>query len=102
MKETKKSFRSFLEKKKKRDTHGDKLRKDFEANPGKKDDSTDAKRRAQFNKQAEMDDDDPRAYKDAPGDKKARSKPMKKSQYTTAYHRMYGDKEKELEKKKKK
>jgi len=102
MKETKKSFRSFLEKKKKRDTHGDKLRKDFEANPGKGDDSTDAKRRAQFNKQAEMDDDNPRAYKDAPGDKKARSKPMKKSQYTTAYHRMYGDKEKELEKKKKK
>ena len=102
MKETKKSFRSFLEKKKKRDTHGDKLRKDFEANPGKGNDSTDAKRRAQFNKQAEMDDDDPRAYKDAPGDKKARSKPMKKSQYTTAYHRMYGDKEKELEKKKKK
>jgi len=102
MKETKRSFRSFLEKKKKRDTHGDKLRKDFEANPGKGNDSTDAKRRAQFNKQAEMDDDDPRAYKDAPGDKKARSKPMKKSQYTTAYHRMYGDKEKELEKKKKK
>ena len=102
MKETKKSFRSFLEKKKKRDTHGDKLRKDFEANPGKGNDSTDAKRRAQFNKQAEMDDDDPRAYKDAPGDKKARSKPMKKSQYTTAYHRMFGDKEKELEKKKRK
>ena len=102
MKETKRSFRSFLEKKKKRDTHGDKLRKDFEANPGKGNDSTDAKRRAQFNKQAEMDDDDPRAYKDAPGDKKARSKPMKKSQYTTAYHRMFGDKEKELEKKKRK
>ena len=102
MKETKKTFRSFLEKKKKRDTHGDKLRKDFEANPGKGNDSTDAKRRAQFNKQAEMDDDDPRAYKDAPGDKKARSKPMKKSQYTTAYHKMYGDKEKELEKKKRK
>ncbi len=90
------------EKKKKRDTHGDKLRKDFEANPGKKDDSTDAKRRAQFNKQAKMDDDDPRAYKDAPGDKKARKKGLKPSQYTTKYKQMYGDKEKELEKKKKK
>ena len=90
------------EKKKKRDTHGDKLRKDFEANPGKKDDSTDAKRRAQFNKQAKMDDDDPRAYKDAPGDKKARKKGLKPSQYTTKYKQMFGDKEKELEKKKKK
>jgi hypothetical protein len=101
------TFRSYYEvdedkeKKKKRDTHGDKLRKDFEANPGKKDDSTDAKRRAQFNKQAKMKDDDPRAYKDAPGDKKARKKGLKPSQYTTKYKQMYGDKEKELEKKKK-
>ena len=101
------TFRSYYEvdedkeKKKKRDTHGDKLRKDFEANPGKKDDSTDAKRRAQFNKQAKMKDDDPRAYKDAPGDKKARKKGLKPSQYTTKYKQMFGDKEKELEKKKK-
>ena len=78
-------------KEKKRDTHGDKLRKDFEANPGDKDDSTDAKRRAQFNKQAEMDDDDPRAYKDAPGDKKARKKGLKPSKFTTRYKQMYGE-----------
>lgn len=90
------TFKSFYEldekKEKKRDTHGDKLRKDFEANPGKKDDSTDNKRRAQFNKQAKMDDDDPKAYKDAPGDKKARKKGLKPSQYTTKYHQMYGKK----------
>jgi hypothetical protein len=90
------TFKSFYEldekKEKKKDTHGDKLRKDFEANPGKKDDSTDNKRRAQFNKQAKMDDDDPKAYKDAPGDKKARKKGLKKSQYTTKYHQMYGKK----------
>lgn len=78
-------------KKKKRSTHGDKLRKDFEVNPGDKDDSTDAKRRAQFNKQAKMDDDDPRAYKDAPGDKKARKKGLKPSKFTTRYKQMYGE-----------
>ena len=78
-------------KKKKRSTHGDKLRKDFEVNPGDKDDSTDSKRRAQFNKQAKMDDDDPRAYKDAPGDKKARKKGLKKSKFTTRYKQMYGE-----------
>jgi hypothetical protein len=90
-------------KDKKRDAHGDKMPKSFETDKSDADDSTDAKRRAQFNKQKEMDDDDPRAYKDAPGDKKFRkSGKMKPSQYTTKYKQMYGDKEKELEKKDKK
>lgn len=101
--ESKRGFRSFLEKKKKKDTsHGNKMPKSFETDKGDDDDSTDAKRRAQFNKQADMDDDDPNAYKDAPGDKKARKKGLKPSQYTTKYKQMFGDKEKELEKTKKK
>jgi len=91
------------EKKKKRSAHGDKMPDSFETDKRDSDDSTDAKRRAQFNKQKEMDDDNPRAYKDAPGDKKFRkSGKMKPSQYTTKYKQMYGDKEKELEKKDKK
>ena len=39
--------------------------------------STNQKRQAQFNKQAKMDDDDPEAYKPAPGDKEAKTKPSK-------------------------
>lgn len=82
------------EKKKKRDAHGDKMPDSFETDKRDSDDSTDAKRRAQFNKQKEMDDDDPRAYKDAPGDKKFRkSGKMKPSQYTKKYKQMFGDKE---------
>lgn len=53
-------------------------------------DSTKDKRRAQFNKQAKMDDDNPAAYKPAPGDARAKTKPSK---YTTAYHKKYGKKE---------
>ena len=56
---------------------------------GKK--STDAKRRAQQNKQKDMADDDPNAYKDLPGDKKARSKPQPKSKFTNKYKQMYGE-----------
>ena len=82
------------EKKKKRSAHGDKMPDSFETDKRDSDDSTDSKRRAQFNKQKEMDDDDPRAYKDAPGDKKARkSGKMKPSQYTKKYKQMFGDKE---------
>ena len=39
-----------------------------------------------------MDDDNPAAYTDAPGDKEARKKPMKKSKHTIKYHKMFGKK----------
>ena len=46
-----------------------------------------------FNKLGSKDDDDPSAYKDAPGDKKAREsgKPMKKSKHTKKFKQMFGD-----------
>ena len=44
-----------------------------------------------FNRGAKKDDDDPSAYKDAPGDKKARKEPMKKSKHTIAFKKMFGD-----------
>ena len=44
-----------------------------------------------FNRGAKKDDDDPSAYKDAPGDKKARKKPMKKSKHTIAFKKMFVD-----------
>jgi hypothetical protein len=50
--------------------------------------STKSKRQAQFNKQAKMDDDDPNAYKPAPGD--ARSK-TKLSKHTIAYRKRFGE-----------
>ena len=50
--------------------------------------STKDKRQAQFNKQAKMDDDDPRAYKPAPGDKTAKTKPSK---HTKKFKAMYGE-----------
>ena len=50
--------------------------------------STKDKRQAQFNKQAKMDDDNPAAYKPAPGDARAKTKP---SQYTKKYKQMYGE-----------
>ncbi len=50
--------------------------------------STQDKRQAQFNKQAKMDDDNPAAYKPAPGDARAKTKP---SQYTKKYKQMYGE-----------
>jgi len=50
--------------------------------------STQQKRQAQFNKQTKMDDDNPAAYKPAPGDAEADTKP---SQYTKKYQQMFGD-----------
>jgi hypothetical protein len=50
--------------------------------------STADKRKAQFNKQADMPDDDPDAYKPAPGDKTAETKPSK---YTKKYDQMFGE-----------
>ena len=49
--------------------------------------STKKKRDTQFQRQAKMKDDDPRAYKKAPGGS-AKTKP---SQYTTRYKQMYGE-----------
>jgi hypothetical protein len=48
-----------------------------------------SRRDAQFKKQTKMSDDDPKAYKPAPGDKTAKTKPSK---YTNAFRKMYGDK----------
>jgi tape measure domain-containing protein len=50
--------------------------------------STKIKRDAQFKKQAKMDDDDPNAYKPAPGDKSAETKPSK---HTKKFKQMYGE-----------
>ena len=50
--------------------------------------ATKAKRDAQFKKQARMSDDNPAAYKPAPGDATAKTKPSK---YTKAYHDMFGE-----------
>ena len=50
--------------------------------------STKAKRQAQFNKQAKMDDDNPDAYKPAPGDARAETKPSK---HTKKFKDMFGE-----------
>jgi len=50
--------------------------------------STKQKRDAQFKKQAKMDDDDPSAYKPAPGDKEAKTKTSK---HTKKFKQMYGE-----------
>lgn len=50
--------------------------------------STKDKRQAQFNKQAKMADDDPRAYKPAPGDARAKTK---LSKHTIAYRKKFGE-----------
>lgn len=47
---------------------------------------------AQIKKQSKMDDEDPDAYKEMPGDKEAREKgKVKKSKHTKAYDKLYGD-----------
>ena len=50
--------------------------------------STKDKRKAQFAKQAKMSDDNPAAYKPAPGDKTAKTKP---SRHTMKFKQMFGD-----------
>ena len=46
----------------------------------------------QIKKQSKMDDDDPDAYKEMPGDKEAREKgEVKKSKHTKSYDKLYGD-----------
>jgi len=55
--------------------------------------STKSKRAAQFKKQAKMDDDNPAAYKPAPGDARAKTKPSK---HTKKFKQMYGEMAKHL------
>jgi len=50
--------------------------------------STKAKRDAHFKKYGKMDDDDPKAYKKAPGDATAKTKPSK---HTKKYQQMFGE-----------
>jgi hypothetical protein len=52
--------------------------------------STADKKKAQMKKQAAMDDDDPSAYKELPGDTKGK-KSLKTSKHTTNYHELYKD-----------
>lgn len=54
--------------------------------------STADKKKAQMAKQAGMDDDDPNAYKEMPGDTKGK-KAVKTSNHTKKYHEMFGKKE---------
>jgi len=58
-------------------------------------DSTAQKRENHWKKQREKHHRDPSAYKPAPGDKGAKTKPSK---YTQAYHKKYGDPSKEKKK----
>jgi nicotinamide mononucleotide adenylyltransferase len=53
--------------------------------------STKDKRDAHFKKGAKMDDDDPDAYKPAPGDKSAKTKPSK---HTKKFKQMFGEEDK--------
>lgn len=47
---------------------------------------------AQIKKQSKMDDDDPEAYKEMPGDKEAREKgKVKTSKHVKKYHELYGE-----------
>jgi len=52
--------------------------------------STADKKKAQMKKQAEMDDDDPAAYKELPGDTKGKEQ-LKTSKHTKKYHELYGE-----------
>ena len=54
--------------------------------------STEDKKKAQMTKQAAMDDDDPNAYKEMPGDTKGK-KLLKASKHTKKYHEMFGESE---------
>lgn len=54
-------------------------------------DSTSDKKKALMKKQANMQDDDPDAYKELPGDTKGK-KQLKTSSHTKKYHELYGEK----------
>ena len=70
----------------------EKLEEDYYANMSK---STADKRKAQFKKQTDMDDDNPAAYKPAPGDATGKTK---KSKHTKKFDQMFS--EDEIEEKK--
>lgn len=55
--------------------------------------STVKAKKSQMKKQAAMRDDDPSAYKDLPGDKKAKSK-VRKGKHTSRYEEMYDNRHK--------
>lgn len=56
------------------------------------DDETEEEKEDAMKKQAEMDDDDPNAYKDLPGDEEAREKgKVKTSKHVKKYHELYGE-----------
>jgi nicotinic acid mononucleotide adenylyltransferase len=67
----------------KQDTPGEDLEEDYYTGLSK---STSAKRKAHFNKGAEMDDDNPAAYEPAPGDARAKTKP---SIHTKNYEKQF-------------
>ena len=57
------------------------------------DNKTEKEKEKMMKKQAKMDDDDPNAYKELPGDKEAREKgKVKTSKHTKTYHQLYGNK----------
>jgi len=58
---------------------------------GIKSKSTKAARHRHFQRMTKRDDNDPSAYKDAPGDKAARKKGTKPSQYTKRFKQMFGE-----------
>lgn len=59
------------------------------------DDETEEEKEDAMKKQAKMDDDDPEAYKDLPGDEEAREKgKVKTSKHVKKYHELYGESEK--------
>lgn len=76
------------EKKKKSDIPPKKRNRDYF--PPEMSSSTASKRDAHFKRQTNMSDDNPRAYKDAPGDKRPPKKP-KQSKWTKKFHKMYGE-----------
>jgi hypothetical protein len=55
--------------------------------------STISKKKSQMKKQAELPDDDPKAYKELPGDTKGK-KQLKTSKHTKSYHELYGKEDK--------
>ena len=62
------------------------------------DDETEEEKEDQMKDQAEMDDDDPEAYKEMPGDEEAREEgKVKTSKHTKAYDELYGDDEEKNE-----
>jgi len=61
-------------------------------------DKEEEEKEEQMKDQAKMDDDDPDAYKEMPGDKEAREKgEVKTSKHVKSYHELYGDEDEKNE-----